>query len=504
MMFPGIDLGTTFSLIAHVNAHGQPALFSDAHDTRQFSTPSVFYIGREGTLVGQPAEELLIDAPDLPVARFVKAHLHDPAWRYDDHQGRRWSGTGLLALLVRKLLRDAQTQNAEDPGPAVLTVPAQFCDAERKATIAAAHLGGLPHVRLIEEPVAAATYHGLEESSGDRTLLVYDFGGGTFDVTLLQASPEGLFVLATDGVNGLGGRDVDSAMVEQALAALAAQRGGAVAHEPGTLQRLRRVAESAKIKLSQSAALPLVRQPLLLSGQAFEFALTRAQFDDICRVPVARSIQACEAVLAAAGLGWRDVDRIVTTGGSSLLPAVPRALLQASGKPESALITRQPHHAVAYGAALIAARLGEKTDVDAFVRQVSSFDLCLRVWDAKANRPGLEVLIPRNASLPARYSRVFYTNRPDQIRLILEFVQRRGDDPAGVSLGHFAFGPIAAPRRNYPVEVAVDVASDGLIRIAARDPQLGTELSHTLQADGQGPVASPEEAQWVAAARINA
>ncbi|MFY9514045.1 MAG: Hsp70 family protein [Rubrivivax sp.] len=495
MIFPGIDLGTTFSLVAHVNAHGQPALFPDAQDANSFRTPSVVYIGREGTLVGQAAEELLDDAPQLPLARFVKAHLDDGGWLYQDHLQRAWSAPALSALILKKLLRDAQTFHTDELGPAVVTVPAQFTDAQRKATLLAARLAGLAGARLIEEPVAAATYYGLDEGAADRTLLVYDFGGGTFDVTLLQSGPQGLFVLATDGVARLGGRHVDEAIMGLA--------GGA--GDAASQQRLRRVAEQAKIKLATNPALALHRQSLLLGGVPLDFVLTRAQFEAVCQQQVDQSLLACERCLAGAGLGWRDVDKIVLTGGSSLLPAVTRSLLAVSGKAAADLVSRQPHQAVAYGAALIAQRLGAGADADSLVRQASGYDLCLRVWDRQTQAPSLETLIPRNTALPARYSRSFFTNREDQTRLVLEFVQRRGEPAIEASLGHFAFGPILAPRRNHPVEVQVDVGSDGLIHIAARDRDLGTQLAHTLHSDGgASPAGGAQELEWVAAARINA
>lgn len=483
MIFPGIDLGTTYSMMAHVNSHGQPALFPDVHDASQFRTPSVVYIGREGCLVGEAAEELLEDAPELPIARFVKARLSQTQWWHGDHQQRRWSAEGLSALIVRKLLKDADTFANDEIGPAVVTVPALFTDEQRRATLRAATIAGLGSVRLMEEPVAAATYYGLDEGPIDRTLLVYDFGGGTFDVTVLQTAKEGLFVLATDGVAKLGGRILDERIMALIADDFLRRFGRNPLSDPASAQRLRRLAEQAKIKLSKPG-LPQIRQSLLLLGNPFDFVFTRQQFDAIMTEAVSETLAACCRCLNAASLTWRDVDKVLLTGGSSLLPQVQSEILRVSGKHPGDVVSRQPHQAVAFGAAILAERFGRNRDSDSLIQQVSGADLCLRVWDRQNNRPGLESLIARNTPLPSSYSRTFYTNRDDQTRLVLEFVQKRGEAGDEFSLGHFAFGPIENPKKNYPVEVTVALARDGLVRVTARDLVIGKEIAHTLEEGG--------------------
>ena len=502
MIHVGIDLGTTNSLISYVNAYGQPTLCPDTSDASQFSTPSVVYIGPEGTLVGRPAEMLLDDAPELPVVRFVKGKLADHAWQHLDHKGRPWSAEGLSALILRKLMGDADLAVNEDIGVAMVAVPAQFNDDQRKATLHAARLAGIHNARLIDEPVAAATFYGVAEGGGDRTLLVYDFGGGTFDVTVLQTGPSGLYVLATDGIAALGGRDIDEQIMAIADDDFRRAHGRSALDEAGTALRLRRLAEQAKLALGQSRDHQF-RQSLLLRGVPFEFCVTRSQFDRICAEAVARSIEACARCLRASGLGWRDVDRIVLTGGSSLLAQVTRALLEASGKKPSDLVLRQPHQAVAYGAAAIASRLGSGKGA-AEVRQVAGFDLCMRVWDPRRNAPGLEVLVPRNSPLPATYSRTFYTNRDGQTRVIFELVQRRGDPCVEASLGHHAFGPLADTRRNRPIEVTVKLDSEGMLRVEAIDPASGQRIAHSVDREGTtGRERFADEPQRIRSAKIN-
>jgi len=504
MIFPGIDLGTTYSMIAQVNTQGQPALFPDVHDASQFRTPSLVYIGREGCLVGAAVEELLDDAPELPAARFIKGRLGEADWRYRDHLGRAWTAEALSALILKKLLRDADTFASDSLGPVVVTVPAQFTDPQRQATLIAARLAGLGEVRLIEEPVAAATYYGLDAGPVDRTLLVYDFGGGTFDVTLLQTGRDGLYVLATDGLADVGGRTLDEAIMGWAEGEFKRRHGLSPLTDPATAHRLRRLAEESKIRLSKPG-ISQVHQPLLLLGRPFEFLLTRMDFDRLVGGAVRRTLEVCERCLQAAGLDWRDVDKILLTGGSSLLPMVTTELRRVSGKPPQDLVLRQPHQAVAFGAAVLAGRLGGRDQGGGLLRQVATADLCLRVWDRQRHQPGLEPLIARNTPLPAAYARTFYTNRPEQTRLILEFVQRRGEDGTERSLGHFAFGPIANPRKNYPVEVTLALTPDGLVRITARDLVNGQEMARVLDEQARAVHADFEEQlALVRGAQVNA
>jgi molecular chaperone DnaK len=503
MIYPGIDLGTTFSLIAHVNSYGQPTLFPDLHDANSFRTPSTVYIGREGCLVGAAVEELLDDSPELPIARFIKAQLGQRDWHYHDHQQRAWTPEALSALILKKLLKDADAFSSEQIGPAVITVPAQFTDNQRQATLKAASLAGLAQVRLIEEPVAAATYYGLDGGSRDRTLLVYDFGGGTFDVTILQTSCNSLYVLASDGLAQVGGRTLDQQIIEMIAEDYQRRFQHSPLQDTACKQRLRRLAEDSKIKLSKPGP-GQIKQSLMLMGQAYDFLLTRPYFDTLAQTAVATTLMTCERCLKAAGLNWRDIDHILLTGGSSLLPQVPVALLQASGKATNSLILKQPHQAVAYGAAILAQRYANEHDATTLIQQVTGADICLRVWDKRHDRSELETLIPRNTPLPSTYHRTFYTNRDDQTRVVLEFVQRRGEPAEEFSLGHFVFGPLTRPRRNLPLEVTLAIGRDGLINVSAKDPSNGYEIAKTLREDEQQQHLDwVQQRQWIDAALIN-
>lgn len=502
-MNPGIDLGTTYSMIAHVNAFGHPALFPDLNDAGQFRTASAVYLGAQGCLIGGAVDDLLEEVPDAQVARFVKSLLTRPDFSYVDHQGREWNAVGLSALILRKMLRDASVFSGEDIGTTVLTVPAQFTDEQRRATRAAALLAGLEDVRLIEEPVAAAAFYGQEEGDADRTLLVYDFGGGTFDVTLLQTSPDGLFVLASDGDAALGGRHIDQAIMELTDSEMLGRLGVSPLADPATSQRLRRVAEEAKISLSRPGG-PAVRRSVMLMGQPWDFTLSRAQMDSIAGPAVARSIEACERCLAQAGLDWRDIDKVMMTGGSSLLPQAGAAVSASWGRPASDLSLKQPHQAVAFGAAILAQRFAADPGAYTRLRQVATADLCLRVRDATTGATTLETLIARNTPLPAACRRTVFTSRADQTHVTLEFVQVRGDGAAETSLGRFSFGPILAPRADYPVDLEIGCNAEGLVRVTAMDPLTGRSIDRVLQEESAGTIPVESQRPLVASVSLGA
>jgi molecular chaperone DnaK len=473
----GIDLGTTFSLIAQKNDKGVPALFPDLHDANLFRTPSVVHVAGGSALVGQVAEDLLRDDPSLPVARGSKLRLGSDEAVLRDAGGREFSATAIAALVLKKLKRDAEAFASETIERCTVCVPAQFGDQQRRAVRDAVLAAGLPAPRLVDEPVAAAVYHGLKASAEAKTLLVYDLGGGTFDATVLEVAASGLRVLATDGSTKVGGMRFDEVVMDW-IADEARMRGGDVRKDRGAMQRIRRLAEQMKIDLAKPGR-GQVKESALLGGVPVEFTLTRAQFEKGIEPLLMETIAASERCLSAAGLSWGRVDQVLLCGGSSLLPCVKDLILRQSGRPAGGLLSQQPHQAVVFGAALLA-DLGGGQDV----AQVAAYDLGLRVFDPVTRAPKVQVLIPRQRALPAKHTAVFYTTRADQVRMVFELVQARGPDDPGQSLGHFVFGPIAEPRKNYPIELVVTYDLDGLVRVNARDPRTGRELEHMLTEGG--------------------
>lgn len=477
----GIDLGTTFSLASFVNAQGIPALVPDSHNANEFRTASTVHIADRRALVGSPVEELLLDEPGLPVARGFKQAMGSdaPAWNPPD--GAAWPAEALSALVLKKLLHDVETFTAEPVETCVVTVPANFDDTQRRSTLLAAQLAGLSRVHLVEEPVAAATFYGYSEKSAEQTLFVYDFGGGTFDATVLQISEGRPFVLSTDGHNGLGGRHIDAALSSLIAQELIRTHGRDPLDDPDTREQLRRFAEETKITLGLPARNHL-RKAMIIAGQVTELTLSREQLDRIVKPIVDETIAVSRRCLHAAGLGWHQIDRVLMTGGSSLLPAVGKHLAQETGKFGDALQCRQPHQAVAYGAALIADAHASRSDKQP-LHAVAPYHLGLRVRDPATGNARIETMIKRNTPLPARHTATFYTSRPEQTRIVLDVVQGKGEGELVASLGHFAFGPIKRPKRNYPVEVTLAYDIEGLVKITAKDLVTGEALERELTSD---------------------
>ncbi len=481
----GIDLGTTFSLASFVNNDGVPTLCPDTDRSRSYQTPSVAHVGDRGILVGQALEEALETHPALPVVRFAKLSMGSKHPLMVDSQKRNWSAEAISALVLKKLRKDAEAFTGHPAQSLVLTVPAQFGDFERRATVMAARLAELPIPYLVDEPVAAATYYGLDNRESERTIFVYDLGGGTFDATLLHASPDGLYVLSTAGSNSLGGKWIDDKLIDIMCEECLLNQGIDPMREAGGGLMLRRTAENIKITLSSEQA-PRIHRTLVLGDINQDIAISRAQFDRIISPMLDETIAISERCLAEASLTWGAVDMVLLTGGSSQLPAARQRLLQVSGKAENRVECRQPFAAVVHGAALIAhARARGDAGAAVLQQQIASNDLGISIWDDKTNQMGLKVLISRNTPLPAKHTSVLYTRRDDQTRIILELVQRKSEASRPVSLGHFSFGPIASPRKNYPLEVTITYEQEGFVKVVAKDPRTGQQINAELDEVGK-------------------
>lgn len=475
----GIDLGTTFSLACYLNPQGVPTLVPDSRQATLYRTPSVVSVHSRRAYAGGVVEDLLLDEPGLPITRGFKQLMGSDAPAYRDDEGNHWSPEAVSALILKKLLADVDEHVAEDIEHCLITVPANFNDAQRKATRTAGQLAGLRQVSLIEEPIAAAAYYGFTERDAEQTLLVYDFGGGTFDATVLEISAGRLFVLATEGDNQLGGRHLDQALAELVAADFQRRHGVDPLADPASAEQLRQFAENAKIGLSQ-AGRGQMRKTLALAGKVNEVSLAADQIDRLVTPFVEQTLAVCRRCLDGAGLGWGQIDRILLVGGSSLLPQVTRGLTAHSGKPASHMICKQPHQAVAFGAALLSDALAQDSAAQAAPHlAVAPYHLGLRVRDATGG-VRIEVLIKRNTPLPTRATATFYTTRADQTRLIFDLVQSKGDDAAALSLGHFAFGPIRHPRKNYPIELSVAYDVEGLVKVTAKDMVTGEALQRDL------------------------
>ncbi len=481
MLYLGIDLGTTFSLVAHVNDRGLPTLFPDAHNANEYRTPSCVHVQGQVALVGDALEELLDDEPSLLHARFFKLAMGNNQSVFVDAEQRQWWPQSLSALVLKKLLADVETCAHEEIGGVLIAVPAHFNNAQRRATKEAAQLAGIMQVKLIEEPVAAATFYGYSSKQGEQTIFVYDLGGGTFDATVLQVGPEGLYALATEGNLSLGGKHIDDIIIRYILAEFSRQYG----YEPSdqaTLLTLRRFADECKLALGRPGR-NRVSKTLILAGRTMDFVLSQERFNQLIDQLIDDTLQVCDRCLKAAGLDWSFIDSILLTGGSSLLPLVVDKVSKASGKPKDQLVCKQPHQAVAYGAALLAAQQFKGQSTAHSLRSICSYDLGIRTR-GRDGEPSIKVMIAQNSPVPASAKTVFYTSREDQTRLIIEAVQRRTEGKVSLdtSLGFFAFA-IPEPKLRYPIEIELAYDLEGLVIVTARDPATGQQMQQVMDQD---------------------
>jgi len=482
-MLVGIDLGTTFSLISAIGSGGTPTLFPAQNDPNRFLTPSVVHIGPRGALVGDLVEHLLDEEPGLPLRRFAKLAMGTDETVFTDHDGFAYRAETISALILKKLVKDAEAATGEAVDGAVITIPAHFNEAQRRATIDAARLADLPVRGLVEEPVAAATYFGQKTKAGERTLFVFDLGGGTLDATILQATSAGLFVLATEGSTNIGGKNFDDVIMGLVREQFRVQYRMDLDDDPEAMQTLRRFATTTKLALSE-AGTGAIAKPVLLKGKPMRVSLTRAQFEAAAEPWLDAAEVVCQQALAAVNMAWTDIDELVLTGGSSLLPCVQRKLRDLSGLPAGRTTQDQPHAAVAYGAAILAEQLyGNKPTLAPPLKQtVTSNELGIRAIDPKLGKAVFHPLIGKNLPVPCSQRQTVYTRSDTQATVTLEVLQRKDAHSPPDILGTMAFGPLKQKGKDRPIDIELGFDQDGRVSLKATDPRSGQRLDQVLDA----------------------
>ncbi len=471
----GIDLGTTNSCVA-VMEGGKPTVIANTEGAR--TTPSVVAFTKNGErLVGEPAKRQAVTNADNTIAS-IKRDMGTDNGRSID--GKKYSPQQISAMILQKLKSDAESYLGEKVTEAVITVPAYFNDAQRQATKDAGKIAGLEVKRIINEPTAAALAYGLDNEK-EQKIMVYDLGGGTFDVSIIEIGDGVIEVLSTNGDTRLGGDDFDQKIIDWMIAEFKAANGVDLSNDKMALQRLKEAAEKAKKELS-SATTTNINLPFISMNASgplhFDMNLTRAKFDELTHDLVERTAIPVQNALKDAGLTASEIGKVLLVGGSTRIPAVQDKVKQLTGHEPNK--TLNPDECVALGASVQGGKLaGDAGAGDILLLDVTPLSLSIETMGGVATR-----LIERNTTIPTKKSQIFSTAADNQSAVDINVVQgERQFARDNKSLGQFRLDGIAPAPRGIPqIEVTFDIDANGIVNVSAKDLGTGKEQHITITA----------------------
>ncbi len=466
----GIDLGTTRSAMAKIE-DGEPEIIENSEGERV--TPSIVAFDDGERLVGKPAKNQMVTNQENTV-KSIKRHMGED---YNvELDGEDYTPQEISSMILQKLKNDAEEKTGDEVEKAVITVPAHFDDTQRQATKDAGEIAGLEVERILNEPTAAALAYGLDDES-DQTVLVYDFGGGTFDVTVLEMG-DGIYeVQSTEGDNDLGGDDFDEEIVDWVLEKFEDENGIDLSSEDEAMQRIREKAEEVKKQLSSKKQakinIPFIHQE---DGETYniDYEITRSKFEDLVEDLIQRTTEPTETAIDDAGVSKGDIDEVILVGGTTRVPAVREHVQAITGQKPNQEVN--PAEAVAQGAAIQAGSIEGEMD-DILLLDVAPLSLGVEV------KGGLtETLIEKNTTIPAEESKTFTTAQDNQSMVTVHVVQgEREMAQDNKSLGQFNLqGLPPAPAGQPQIEVTFEIDSDGILQVSAEEQQSGEEASISI------------------------
>ena len=471
----GIDLGTTNSCVA-VMEGGKPTVVANTEGAR--TTPSIVAFTKTGErLVGEPAKRQAVTNSEKTISS-IKRHMGTD---YKvDIEGKKYSPQEISAMILQKLKADAENYLGEKVTEAVITVPAYFNDAQRQATKDAGKIAGLDVKRIINEPTAAALAYGLDNEK-EQKIMVYDLGGGTFDVSIIEIGDGVIEVLATAGDNHLGGDDFDQKITDYMISEFKKQYGVDLGNDKMALQRLKEAAEKAKKELSASTTTNINLPFISMNADGplhFDMNLTRAKFDELTHDLVERTANPVQAALRDAGISPSELGKVLLVGGSTRIPAVQDKVKQLTGHEPSKSLN--PDECVAIGASIQGGKLaGDAGAGDILLLDVTPLSLSIETMGGIATR-----LIERNTTIPTKKSQIFSTAADNQTAVDINVVQgERQFAKDNKSLGQFRLDGIPPARRGVPqIEVTFDIDANGIVNVSAKDLGTGKEQHITITA----------------------
>ena len=474
----GIDLGTTNSCVA-VMEGGKPTVIPNAEGAR--TTPSVVAFSKSGErLIGEPAKRQAVTNAEKTISS-IKRHMGTD---YKvDIDGKKYSPQEISAMILQKLKADAENYLGEKVSEAVITVPAYFNDAQRQATKDAGKIAGLEVKRIINEPTAAALAYGLDNEK-EQKIMVYDLGGGTFDVSIIEIGDGVIEVLATNGDTHLGGDDFDNKIINWMVSEFKAQQGVDLSNDKMAMQRLKEAAEKAKKELS-SATTTNINLPFISMNASgplhFDMNLTRAKFDELTSDLVERTAIPVQNALRDAGLTASELGKVLLVGGSTRIPAVQDKVKQLTGHEPSKSLN--PDECVALGASIQGGKLaGDAGAGDILLLDVTPLSLSIETMGGIATR-----LIERNTTIPTKKSQIFSTAADNQTAVDINVLQgERQFAKDNKSLGQFRLDGIPPAMRGVPqIEVTFDIDANGIVNVSAKDLGTGKEQHITITAGSE-------------------